>query len=97
VKVNGHRVELAEVETALRRNAEVNQAAVVAREVAGRVTLRAFIVASDAALPGLELRLRQSLRASLPAYMQPAPIELLDALPLLPGGKLDERALLARD
>ena len=97
VKVNGHRVELAEVETALRRNAEVNQAAVVAREVAGRVTLRAFIVASADALPGLELRLRQSLRASLPAYMQPARIELLDALPLLPGGKLDERALLARD
>jgi non-ribosomal peptide synthetase component E (peptide arylation enzyme) len=29
--------------------------------------------------------------------MQPARIERLDALPLLPGGKVDERALQARD
>jgi acyl-coenzyme A synthetase/AMP-(fatty) acid ligase len=97
VKVNGQRVELAEVETELRRSPEVRQAAVVAREAAGRVTLRAFVVAAADVAPGLEQRLRQALRAALPSYMQPARIERLDALPLLPGGKLDERALQARD
>jgi acyl-coenzyme A synthetase/AMP-(fatty) acid ligase len=96
VKVNGHRVELAEVEAALRRSPEIREAAVVAREAGGRVTLCAFVVAAPDAPPGIELRLRQALRAALPAYMQPARIEVLDALPLLPGGKLDERALLAR-
>lgn len=96
VKVNGHRVELAEVETALRRSPEVRQAAVVARDAAGRVTLLAFVVPEPGAEPGLDLRLRRALRESLPSFMMPARIELLDALPLLSGGKLDESALLAR-
>jgi acyl-coenzyme A synthetase/AMP-(fatty) acid ligase len=96
VKVNGNRVELAEVETALRRSPEIRHAAVVAHEGEGRVTLRAFVVPAPDAPPGIALRLRQALRAALPAYMQPARIEVLDALPLLPGGKLDERALLDR-
>ncbi|MGG5818637.1 AMP-binding protein [Falsiroseomonas sp. HW251] len=97
VKINGHRVELAEVETALRRHAEVREAAVIARATEARVALHAFVVAAADAAPGLETRLRHAMREALPRYMQPARIALLDALPRLQGGKLDERALLARD
>jgi acyl-coenzyme A synthetase/AMP-(fatty) acid ligase len=96
VKVNGQRVELAEVEAALRRHGDVNAAAVVAREAAGRVTLHAFVVPAPGAAQGLETQLRQALRSTLPGYMLPHRITLLDVLPLLPGGKLDERALLDR-
>jgi hypothetical protein len=35
------------------------------------------------------------LRATLPAFMQPNRIILLDHLRLLPGGKVDEVAMLA--
>jgi acyl-coenzyme A synthetase/AMP-(fatty) acid ligase len=96
VKVNGQRVEPAEVEAALRRSPEVREAAVVARESEGRVTLRAFVVVAPDAPAGVETRLRQALRGTLPPAMQPARIEVLGALPLLPNGKLDERALLDR-
>ncbi|WP_170979332.1 AMP-binding protein [Roseomonas sp. HF4] len=93
VKVNGMRVELAEVEAALRRSSEVAQAAVVAREAGGRVLLVGFVVPADAAHAGLEGRLREDLVHVLPAHMRPARIIAIGAIPLLPGGKRDEAAL----
>ncbi|WP_242046405.1 MULTISPECIES: non-ribosomal peptide synthetase [Calothrix] len=40
---------------------------------------------------------RQSLKKQLPEYMMPSTFKLLDALPLLPNGKVDRRALVATD
>ena len=95
VKVNGMRVELAEVEAALRRSPEVAQAAVVAREAGGRVLLAGFVVPADASShAGIEARLRDALAQSLPAHMRLARILAIGAIPLLPGGKRDEGALL---
>ncbi|WP_244457024.1 AMP-binding protein [Roseomonas fluvialis] len=95
VKVNGMRVELAEVEAALRRSPEVAQAAVVARQAGGRVLLAGFVVPAAAAAPdGIEARLRNAMAQALPAHMRPARIVALPAMPLLPGGKRDESALL---
>ena len=95
VKVHGHRVEPAEIETVLRRGAEVAQAAVVARDVGGRTVLAAFVVpAAPGGAAGLEARLRMLLARELPEHMRPARIVVLPALPLLPGGKRDEAALL---
>jgi acyl-coenzyme A synthetase/AMP-(fatty) acid ligase len=94
VKVNGLRVELAEVEAALRRSPEVAQAAVVARQAGGRVLLAGFVVPAEGAPAAIESRLREAMAQALPAHMRPARIVALPAMPLLPGGKRDDGALL---
>jgi acyl-coenzyme A synthetase/AMP-(fatty) acid ligase len=94
VKINGMRVELAEVEAALRRNPEVAQAAVVAREAGGRVLLAGFVVPAAGTAEGIEPRLRDAMAQALPAHMRPTRIVAIDTMPLLPGGKRDEAALL---
>jgi acyl-coenzyme A synthetase/AMP-(fatty) acid ligase len=94
VKINGMRVELAEVEAALRRHPEVAQAAAVARMAGGRVLLAGFVVPADGAADGIEARLRDAMAQALPAHMRPTRIVAIGAIPLLPGGKRDEGALL---
>ncbi|UQU63541.1 amino acid adenylation domain-containing protein [Couchioplanes caeruleus] len=88
VKVNGHRVELAEVEAALLRRLGVREAVAVAR----RNTLHGYVVPE----PGERLdpqALLTTLRGELPGYLVPATVTVLDAVPLLPNGKRDRRAL----
>jgi amino acid adenylation domain-containing protein len=96
VKVRGHRIELGEVESALRRPEAVTDAIAVVREdQPGDVRLVAYVVSStddDADLPE---QLRSSLRADLPDHMIPARIVVLPSLPLLPNGKVDRQALPA--
>ncbi|HEU0077788.1 MAG TPA: condensation domain-containing protein, partial [Longimicrobiaceae bacterium] len=93
VKVQGVRVEPGEVETALRAHPSVSAAAVVAREERpGEARLVAYVVAGDDAEP-TAAELRAYLADRLPSYMVPASWVSLDALPLLPNGKLDRRAL----
>ena len=94
VKVNGNRIELAEIEAAMRAIPGIAAAAVVARRDGGRTLRLGFFVAGGAAsiyVTGL----RQSLSQLLPPTMLPARLFQLDSLPFLPGFKLDTTALLA--
>jgi acyl-coenzyme A synthetase/AMP-(fatty) acid ligase/acyl carrier protein len=93
VKVRGFRVELGEVEAALLRLPDVAEATVIVREdrpgdrrLAGYVTLTPGTQASPQ-------RLRQSLTATLPSYMVPSAVMILDQMPLTPNRKVDRRAL----
>jgi acyl-coenzyme A synthetase/AMP-(fatty) acid ligase len=99
LKLNGQRLEPGEIEAVLRAVAGVEHAAVVARPALldTPALLRAFVVPSRRAGPGLAAGIRETLRARLPAYMVPSRLTLLDAMPLLPSGKLDEAALLAME
>ena len=92
IKVHGYRVELGEIEAAL-RDATGNDAVIAVgwpRTPGGAGGIVAF--AGDAELD-VAATLEQ-LRARLPVYMVPRTIHRLDQLPLNPSGKYDRRALL---
>ncbi len=93
VKVRGHRVELGEIEAALRTHPAVREAVVVARTAGDAdVRLVAYLVYEGGEeLTGSEARAH--LRGVLPQYMLPSIYVALDSLPLTPNGKIDRRAL----
>ena len=97
IKLRGYRVELGEIEAALRRCEGVALAVVVVREDRpGDRRLAGYVVAS----PETKLNtaaLRDRLAQSLPDYMVPPALMVLDALPITSSGKLDRKALPAPD
>ena len=93
VKIRGFRIEPGEIEAALRRHPAVREAVVVPRGEGAERSLAAWAVPSEEVSAD---ELRAFLRASLPPYLVPASIALLDQLPLTPNGKVDRRALAQR-
>ncbi|OLR91900.1 hybrid non-ribosomal peptide synthetase/type I polyketide synthase [Actinokineospora bangkokensis] len=94
VKVNGVRVEPAEVERALRTHPDVAEAAVVARPVGGRTALVGYVTPRAGTAAGLDTAaVRRAAAAALPTAFVPAHVLALDALPLGHTGKLDAKAL----
>jgi amino acid adenylation domain-containing protein len=91
VKVHGYRVELGEVEAALRGQRGVHDAVVLARaDASGDRQLVAYLVTDvDSQI------LRDALKARLPQYMLPSVFALLEKLPLTANGKVDRQALAA--
>ena len=95
VKIRGYRIELGEVQAALAGLDGVEQAVVIAREdrpgdkrLVGYVTESVTGAVDPAGV-------RAALAERLPAYMVPAAVVVMDALPLTVNGKLDTRALPA--
>ena len=96
VKVRGYRMELGEIEAALERSPDVQQAiALVAPGPQGDSELRVY-----AAVAGREpdsASLRAYLESMLPRYMVPSVITVLDELPINTNGKVDTSSLLAME
>jgi amino acid adenylation domain-containing protein/non-ribosomal peptide synthase protein (TIGR01720 family) len=98
VKVRGHRIELGEVEAALRRQRGVGEAVVVVREgEEGERRLVAYVVGEGGGSVPEWGELRGRLAEELPSYMVPAAWVELERLPLTPNGKVDRKALPAPD
>ncbi|MFB9431804.1 amino acid adenylation domain-containing protein [Streptoalloteichus tenebrarius] len=97
VKVRGFRIELGEVEAALAARPGVRHVVVVVREdQPGVRKLVGYVVAEPGArLDGGEVR--AAVAGTLPDYMVPSAVVVLDALPVLPNGKVDQRSLPAPD
>lgn len=84
VKIRGHRIELSEVEAALLRHRNVRQASVIGRAH----SLAAYVVG------GVEPReAREFLARTLPAYMVPSTVTVVEALPMTLSGKVDASRL----
>ena len=91
VKIRGHRVELGEVEAALRADPAVSDAVVGIRRLGdGDATLIAWcVLAAGGATDGV----RRRLYDRLPEAMVPGRFVVMDALPANTNGKIDRAAL----
>ncbi|MFI5618575.1 amino acid adenylation domain-containing protein [Streptomyces sp. NPDC051567] len=88
VKVRGFRIELGEIESALVQHPDLAQAVVVTRNT----NLLAYVSALGATRPTPD-EIKAHLAVTLPDYMVPSAIVVLEALPLTPNGKVDRKAL----
>jgi len=92
VKLRGFRIELGEIESAILQSDQVQSAVVALREDSpiGKALI-AYVVP---AAPKLDSQtMRAFLKDSLPDYMIPAHFVFLDALPVLPNGKVNRGGL----
>jgi mycobactin peptide synthetase MbtE len=98
VQVRGFRVELAEVEAALAAADGVAAAAARTWEVHGGISLAGYVVpqrpitdeAQKAAFTGA---VRAAIATTLPGYMMPSSLTVLDAMPKTDSGKLNRPGL----
>jgi amino acid adenylation domain-containing protein len=90
VKLRGQRIEPGEIETLLRAQADVRDAVVIVRDE----QLIGYVACAAPASFDETVALN-ALRAQLPAFMVPAHVIALDALPVTPNGKCDRNALPA--
>jgi amino acid adenylation domain-containing protein/thioester reductase-like protein len=91
-KVNGVRIEVAEIECALLRHEGVQEAVVIPIQwgALDRTKLCAFVVSrSDLSAA----QLKSHLTAILPEYMLPGEFIFCPSLPLTPNGKVDRQSL----
>ncbi|KZX20013.1 Linear gramicidin synthase subunit D [Rathayibacter tanaceti] len=91
VKIRGHRVEPAEIASALVALSGVRRAAVVPVRSPHGTELAAYVVPDGAPVSAAEIT--AALRSRLPDYLVPATVTAVDELPLNVNGKLDVRAL----
>ncbi|HUB56150.1 MAG TPA: amino acid adenylation domain-containing protein [Mycobacterium sp.] len=98
VKVRGFRVELAEVESALAAADGVGAAAARTWEVQGSTTLAGYVVpqqpiTDEAQKADFAGSVRAAVAATLPGYMVPSSLTVLDELPKTDSGKLNRPGL----
>jgi len=96
MKINGHRIEAAEIETRLEQHPSIRQALCMPRtspEGAGQ--LLAFVVCEPSMPNKDKQRWNRHLSAWLPEWMLPQRYFILDTLPLNGNGKVDRKALLS--
>jgi non-ribosomal peptide synthase protein (TIGR01720 family) len=96
VKVRGYRIELGEIEAVLEQHPHVQSAAVVIPEDGRAKRLVGYIIPAGDQEPQTE-ELRAFVRTKLPEYMTPTQFEVIEAFPLTPNGKVDRKALAAKE
>ncbi|UXI03293.1 non-ribosomal peptide synthetase [Photobacterium sp. TY1-4] len=94
VKIRGFRIELGDVESAINAVAGVDTTVVIAERFGESHRLIAYCTLVSAAKAALdEQTLLATLASTLPEYMVPAALVILDAFALNVNGKIDRKAL----
>lgn len=93
VKVRGYRIELSEVEDALRAQAPLEHAVVLASALPGEDSRIVAFVTLRAGQTSTANALRAALRTVLPDHMVPTQFVFLDQIPLTPHGKTNREKL----
>ncbi|HEX4783488.1 MAG TPA: amino acid adenylation domain-containing protein [Candidatus Sulfotelmatobacter sp.] len=94
VKLRGLRIELGEIESVINSHASVQEAVVMVGGEGEQQKLAAYLVMHDTAKAEPSAgELRRYLRTKLPEHMVPASYWQVEALPLLPSGKVNRSAL----
>src|SRR5690348_13949211 len=89
IKLRGYRIEPGDIEAAALSVPGVREAVAVAREFSATDKRLVLYIAGNPEVP----KVRERLRRGLPGYMLPQHIEVLEALPKTPNGKIDRKAL----
>ncbi|WP_428241031.1 amino acid adenylation domain-containing protein [Gynuella sp.] len=100
IKINGYRIELAEIEDQLAAIEFIKHAVVTGQKNhLGTPRLVAYIELHDDISIGQQPIpfIKDALNRSLPKYMVPAAFKLIDQWPLSANGKVDKKALSAMD
>ena len=94
VKIRGYRIELGEIEAVLTKHPTVKDCVVVAceREAQSAKNLVGYVVPREHSVLSVT-ELRRYLKEKLPEYMIPSSFVVLEALPLMPNGKVDRNRL----
>ena len=93
VKIRGFRIEVGEIEAQLKSMEEISDAVVTLRaNSSGEQQLCAYCVPAVDHVVDVS-KLRKALHNLLPAYMVPTYLQTIEALPLSPNGKVDNKAL----
>ena len=93
VKIRGLRIEPGEIEAALNRHPRVKDVLITTVEnEPSDMQLAAYVVPGSSPKPGIN-ELHDFLKTQLPDYMIPHFFVFLEALPLLPNGKINRKAL----
>lgn len=93
VKVRGYRIELAEIEAVLQDHDAIQLAVVNVHRKKNLDELAAYVVPRRPLAADDYRSILQLLRQRLPAFMIPAYLDVLDALPTLSSGKIDRKQL----
>ncbi|MEV0342421.1 amino acid adenylation domain-containing protein [Nocardia sp. NPDC050713] len=94
IKIRGFRVELSEIDHALRTHPGVRSAlTIVHAGNHGDPRLVSYVTAEKDAEGVTPAAILETARQQLPGYMVPASVMMLDRLPVAPSGKLDRKAL----
>ncbi|RDL47104.1 Tyrocidine synthase 3 [Ensifer sp. M14] len=97
IKLNGKRIELDEIEAALRRDPRLADGVVICQDLGprSRRIVGYLCPCEGTTIASAELRrgVMETLRSTLPAYMIPSVVMVLDQLPLHQSGKIDRSRL----
>ena len=93
VKIRGYRIELAEIESLLLEQEEIQSAVVNVVEEGGVKELAAYVVLDERASALDRGELHAALKSKLPVYMLPKYLDELCELPTLTSGKVNRREL----